>query len=363
MDSFNCEICKLNYKTRGGLLKHIRINHKTEEIKATKDNKCMHCNKNFKHRQSKWRHEKDCKNIKQNSLEDKVNQLTIKIKELELKPVVINNNTLNTTHINQYIISPPGNESIANISIEKQREIMQKGLNSLTHLIEYINFNKTLPENHSYCVTALNDKHASVINPDTNTVVKTDKITLFDKIMTSNLKKLEQIAQNNKFTNVERDNYMDKLKTLKDQLFMNRKSLKRYYIDLNLISYNNRDLVFETWASLKNINDIINSDVDDSEGEKLEKKQKQLKETYEGKRPAITIAELNQMDSDSELSSDTETEDEEPNAIEINIKGKYYLLEGTNVFIKNSAGLKGELYGQYINGKIKKQPKQKDIDV
>jgi hypothetical protein len=77
----------------------------------------------------------------------------------------------------------------------------------------------------------------------------------------------------------------------------------------------------------------------------------------------MTIEELNQMDSDSELSSDTESEDEEPNAIEINIKGKYYLLEGANVFIKNSVGLKGELYGQYIDGKIKKKSKQKEIDV
>jgi hypothetical protein len=362
MENFNCDICKLNYKTRGGLQKHIRIYHKTEELKINKDNICIHCNKNFKHRQSKWRHEKDCKNIKTISLEDKVNQLTEKIKELESKPVVINN-TLNTTQINQYIITPPGCESIGNISIETQREIMQKGLNSLTHLIQYTNFNKTLPENHSYCVTALNDKHASVINPDTNTVIKTDKITLFDKIMTANLKKLEQIAQNNKFTDIERSNYTDKLKTLKDQLFMNRKSLKRYYIDLNLISYNNRDLVFETWTSLKNIDDVIDLDFDDSEGEELAKKQQHLKETYEGKRPAMTIEELNQIDSNSELSTDTESEDEEPNAIEINIKGKYYLLEKDKVYIKNSSDTKGELYGLYVNGKIKKIIKNKEIDV
>ncbi len=282
MENFNCHICNLNYKTRGGLLKHIRIHHKKEEIKPNKENKCSFCDKTFKHRQSKWRHEKDCKKSKAGSLEDKVNQLTKKIKELELKPVVINN-TLNTTQINQYIITPPGNESINNISIETQREIMQQGLNSLTHLIQYINFNKTLPENHSYCVTALNDKHASVINPDTNTVVKTDKITLFDKIMTSNLKKLEQIAQNKKFTDIERSNYTDKLKTLKDQLFMNRKSLKRYYNDLNLISYNNRDLVFETWTSLKNIDNIMDSDFDESEGEELAKKQKQLKKCMKKK--------------------------------------------------------------------------------
>ncbi len=75
----------------------------------------------------------------------------------------------------------------------------------------------------------------------------------------------------------------------------------------------------------------------------------------------MTIDELNQMGSDSELSTDTESEDEEPNAIEINVKGTYYLLEGTNVYTKNQSGTKGELYGLYTNGKIKKTTKPKEI--
>ena len=124
---------------------------------------------------------------------DKVQQLTEKIKELETKPLNITNNTTNNTTNNiQLIIRPPGTESIEHLSVNQQREIMQKGLNSLTYLIEINNFNKDMPENHSYCVTALNDKHASVINPDTNLVVKTDKNTLFDKILVSKFKKFRK---------------------------------------------------------------------------------------------------------------------------------------------------------------------------
>ena len=139
---------------------------------------------------------------------DKVQQLTEKIKELETKPLNITNNTTNNTTNNiQLIIRPPGTESIEHLSVNQQREIMQKGLNSLTYLIEINNFNKDMPENHSYCVTALNDKHASVINPDTNLVVKTDKNTLFDKILVSNLKNLERISSNPEFKYSERNEY------------------------------------------------------------------------------------------------------------------------------------------------------------
>ena len=39
---------------------------------------------------------------------------------------------------------------------------------------------------------------------------------------------------------------------------MNRKRLKRYYSEINLLSYNNKDLILETWATLKNLDKIIN---------------------------------------------------------------------------------------------------------
>ncbi len=48
---------------------------------------------------------------------------------------------------------------------------------------------------------------------------------------------------------------------------------------------------------------------------------------------------------------------------EIEIKGKMYILEGTKVYVKTKKGTKGEQYGTYANGKVKKLPAPKEIEV
>ena len=57
---------------------------------------------------------------------------------------VINNTTNNTTNI-QYIINSPTLSSIDHLSFELQKDILDKGLNSLIYLIELVNFNKSVP--------------------------------------------------------------------------------------------------------------------------------------------------------------------------------------------------------------------------
>jgi hypothetical protein len=321
--TFICKLCNdKEFMSVSGLWKHNNKHHKSKEINKDKIYYCSYCNKEYKHYQNKWTHEKKCKNIHNVSLVDKVQQLTDKIKELETKPRnTINNttnNTNNTTNNIQIIINQPGSESIEHLSVNQQREIMQKGLNSLTYLIKLNNFNKETPENHSYCVTALNDKHASVINPDTNSVMKTDKNTLFDKILVSNIKNLEIISSNSEFSYNEINEYNEKLKTLKNLLFMNRKGLKSYYSELNLLSYNNKDLILDTWNTLTNLDKII-----DSESE-----------------------------SESESDSDSEADTDIVHYIEM--KGIKYILEETKVFTILTNGLPGKIYGTYLDGKFKK---------
>lgn len=267
---YKCNICTFEYKTKNGLQKHIRTKHTRCVSVVLVNNKnneiymCKYCNNKFKYRQSKWTHERKCIIDNKISLKNQVEQLSNEIKELKSnKNQVINNNYTNTTTniLNnnkvQYIIKETGFEGINHLSIDKQREIMQKGLNSLTYLIQITNFNKELPENHSYCVTALNDRHASIIDVETNCVVKTDKNSLFDKILVNNLKNLESMCDNPKFKSKERIEYKDKISALKDLLFINRNGLKIYYANINLISYNNKDIILDTWASLKTLDKII----------------------------------------------------------------------------------------------------------
>lgn len=98
------------------------------------------------------------------------------------------------------MINSPILSNTDHLTHEKRTEILDKRLNSLLCLIEYNNFDKTVPENHSYCITAINDKHASVIDERTNKIIKTNKQDLFDKVLVANLELLEKISNDSKYT-------------------------------------------------------------------------------------------------------------------------------------------------------------------
>jgi hypothetical protein len=227
------------------------------------------------------------------------------------------------------------------LSVEQQRGIMNKGLSSLMYLIQTTNFNLDSPEYHSYCVTALNDKHASMIDVKTNSIIKTEKNELFDKILIGNIKKLEAMCSNKEFGHNEREVYRLKLESLKDLLFKNKRGLKKYYNELNLLSYNNKDLIIETWASLRTLDDIINSEASN-------------KITYNPQPTHYKLIDFSD-DSDSELSdSDNETSETEDEQVEIKIRGRKYILEDNKLF-KIANGKKGDFYGKYENGKVIKE--------
>ncbi len=369
---FKCEICNIYYKSNSGLWKHNLKNHTTKNIiEQSNDNAkiktstseddgnkkkyfCRNCNKQLSDRNSRWRHEKNCKNVSINIINEKVKILEKTIDELKSKPNIVNNYTTNNTLNERKIVihSSPGTESIAHLSIEQQRAIINKGLNSLMYLIKMTNFDKNTPENHSYCVTALNDKHASVIDTKTNAIIKTDKTELFDKVLIGNIKKLETIAENKYFGSNEREVYKLRLEDLKNILFKSKRGSKAYYNELNLLSYNNKELVYDTWASLKSLDDIINSE---------ENQKTILSSTFNqeiGYKPKISIDDYANDDSDSELTDESDSDSE---VDEVTIKGKSYIIENKCAYFKNSDGTKGNLYGKYVNGKIIKICQQKEI--
>ena len=111
---------------------------------------------------------------------------------------------------------------------------MRKGLNSLLDIIKLTNFDKDKPEFHSYCVTALNDKHASILDKKTQTVIKTEKQELFDTLLTCNMSKLESISKNMSISYSDREQYKDKLLRLKKLLFENKKAINKFYSQINL---------------------------------------------------------------------------------------------------------------------------------
>jgi len=286
---------------------------------------CNICNKKFNSRQSRWVHQKKCSENELSIIKNDFKQLKDEIVKLKnSKSNIINNsnnsnnnsNNIITDNRKQIIINySPGTEPLGHLSIEQQKEIMNKGLNSLLHLIKLTNFDKEKPEYHSYCVTALNDKHASILDTNTQIVVKTEKIELFDTILSNNINKLDVMSNNKIFNKTDREEYKDKLDRLKKILYEKKKGMKKYYSEINLLSFNNKEQIIETWNSVKKtLDNIINE-------ENLSK---------------------------SEEQEENIIEDE---SCEIKYKGVTYILEGMKVYnIKD--GIKSELYGEFNNGKI-----------
>lgn len=163
-EKYFCEKCDKKYKSYMGLWLHNKKYHNEEIIcdtnicsntndktktKPTNPSVCKYCDKELSCKQSRWKHEQKCKLNKEQSktLEDKVNELSQKVKNLEENPRTITNNT-NTTNNIQYIINSPTASSMEHLTFDLQKDILDKGLNSLVCLIELINFNKSVPENH-----------------------------------------------------------------------------------------------------------------------------------------------------------------------------------------------------------------------
>ncbi len=374
-NNFNCVECGLTYQTQNGLRKHLNKYHNNleKELPTEKKYECSKCNKSFNLRQTRWAHEKKCCTKLNLSIEEKVQKLSDEIKEIKSKPTqnIINNTTNNI----QYIINAPTSSSTNHLTFEQQTDILDKGLNSLVYLIEMINFNKSVPENHSYCVTAINDKHASVIDEKTNKIIKTDKYDLFDKVLGSNLDNLEKISNNPQIPNAKRTEYKEKILYLRNMVFQNDKFMKRYQNDINIMSYNNKDMIKNTWKCLKEI-ELARPEPEeykikgfDDLVKELEQ-EKQSQQTNQTTKPVSLTKQKAKLvslynSSDSELSSnsdDSDSDDVNPSPVEIKIKNKTYIMEGTNIFLILPGGLKGEFQGVYLNGKIKK-PSLKNIEV
>jgi hypothetical protein len=330
--NYECNICNIKYKTRDGLYKHIKNKHNSDKQSIIDKNlyKCNKCNKEFKYRQSKWRHENSCKNTNA-FLIDEVIKLSNKIDQLENKNNINYNNTINDNR--KIIINySPGTEPINYLSIEQQKDIIDQGFNSLLHLIKITNFDDNKPEYHSYCVTALNDKHASILDKETQTVVKTDKHELFDNILSNSLVKLQTVS-NNKLINYSiREEFIDKLERLKKILFEKKKGINKYYSQINLLSFNNKEKILKTWDMVKkSLDNIINEEnLSISED--------------------VADTDFNSDDENSDYDSDSDIHDNDIK--KIIIKNKTYILEDNKLYKINNDCMKGKLYGSFINGKI-----------
>jgi hypothetical protein len=136
--------------------------------------KCSNCEAIFKHKQSKWKHERNCKSTELLLLKEKFVNYEKERKEMEelfieqinnvkketlellnktckIHPKTLNkinkqlniNNTLNDNKvINNNIIIQLGKENLSNVFTKNEQiKVLEKGYQSLAYLVQYTHFN------------------------------------------------------------------------------------------------------------------------------------------------------------------------------------------------------------------------------
>jgi hypothetical protein len=286
-ERYTCNYCNKFYSSKSSLCNHNKKFHKCinnthntlhntlhnthNTLHNTLDNiySCRFCNnKEFKNYQNRWKHEKICKiNINKKEDEKTINELKKEIEFLKnskkitksninnINNGIINNNN-NNININQF-----GSESLSLLTSEDIKNIADSNYNSVIEIVKLLNFNKNFPENHNFCTTSLEGSYVNVYNSETKQIDKINKDDFYNKVLSKSMDKMDRLVFMLEFD----DNYDDireKYKKIlediiKDPIVFCRKSSKlSYNKNINQISYNNKNMILDTWENrMKNYED------------------------------------------------------------------------------------------------------------
>ena len=176
IEEYNKDKYKVNKKSTSGQQK-VNIKSTKSQPLVTKKSSlfiCEYCGKEFKHKQSHWRHKKNCKVRKEkeqenNSLQEQLDDMKKKINAMEsenkkqakeinkLKKLndnqekIINNITNNTNNTNNYYINFHnfGKHSIDYLSKDEINDYVKNPFKNCYNYLEEVFFNKQYPANQN----------------------------------------------------------------------------------------------------------------------------------------------------------------------------------------------------------------------
>ena len=135
-------------------------------------------------------------------------------------------------------------------------------------MIELLNFNEKHPENHNFCNTSLEGKYVNVMNMKSNKIEKQNKRDFFDYVLVTALNKMEIIYYKirNTLTNEKANDLKKLINETRDLHIVNKIATKAAKTHINQISYNNKDMIQNTWnnvdADLEDKKELDDSDTD-----------------------------------------------------------------------------------------------------
>ena len=292
---FTCKICNKGYKHRQSLYKHIKTKHNTtnnsnlttlqqqhntsqEVLTSNQVIKCIYCNKVFNHNQSKYRHQKTCKerfnqnnntrkyiSIEQHEAEkkkeiDKISNILIKkfkklLKEEKIGDNICNNigNQLNDHAIgtqNNITIVSLGKEDVLNtLSQNEKIEILEKRYMSVLELIKLMHCSDKYPQFNNSIITNLRSRQALTFDEETGKFVSTNKEDLMKNIVSYRTSDVEDILDENKEdvsdkTKIAVEDVINILSDIDDK--QNTNYVKEYTDNAMIAIYNDKDRLTTT---------------------------------------------------------------------------------------------------------------------
>jgi len=250
-----CEFCDKMFSSVQSKCNHVNITHSELKIKQI-DNKCPNCNKIFSNRCSLNRHKRTiCKNSKKQLFEKKEEKNNVKNINNNNCHNTTNNSTVNNQNKtiinvqnNMITINPYNNPNTDNLTLLDICDIFEKEFQMILKLIERIYFNKQIEENHTFNVSNMNGEYVNVL--ENNEVGIQLKKYFFDELFTISLDKVKLLYKkykNKLFEEPKQKEIKEKIKALEEIRTENGSIYKKYIKLMNILAYNNKDVVNNTW--------------------------------------------------------------------------------------------------------------------
>jgi DNA-directed RNA polymerase subunit RPC12/RpoP len=259
---YKCDHCDKFFSSKQSKSNHNKIKH-FEEIKKNKNTEfiCIHCKKEFTTNFSLNRHLKSFCKIKNNTLNKIVNEKLIKNKVNITINNHIQNNILNNFHNNTFSINPINKPNISSFRLLDICDIFDKEFNMILKLIERTYFNSSIQENHVFYVSNLQGQYLNTYDKDDETT-KIKKY-FFDELFGISLDRIKTLYKTYKkklFEIPKQKEIQEKIAALEEMRNENNHTYKSYLKLINVLAYDKKDLVLNTFNKLKqleNNDDII----------------------------------------------------------------------------------------------------------
>lgn len=329
MKKYFCNICEKEFKNNNSFWDHKKRKHKNIElvqqpiipvqpiIQTLENKNCIYCGKELSNKFSKLRHEKTCSKKKISIIEQKDEEIKKlkeqleknRIKTLKKKfPNIINNITYNIDNSinkngNILLINNPGSELLSELNQSEIEMIFEEEVNCIFKLIEFLNFNERLPQNHNFCMEDINTEYISVYNSDKNQIDQKRNSYFLGDIIACSTNKLNILYRANyyKLSPDKRKIFREHIDFLENVSKMDYKNklLKEHIKQFALISHNKRNIIKKTW------NQVISytkEQIEEYKKQKIIEKLINLKkiENNESPKKATKKNQLPTVDSDYE---------------------------------------------------------------